>query len=110
MITEVPAYDSDQPPDDSKPKDMTHESKGVFHWPPDCLWPFKEQRSESDTSQSCRRMSYLLAAHLICIGNNFGAREGRTDMLKAVKESVHRMTNHLQLISGYLEMEVYPRR
>ena len=28
-------------------------------------------------------------------------------MLKAVKESVHRMTNQLQLISGYLEMEVY---
>jgi hypothetical protein len=36
-------------------------------------------------------------------------REGRTDMLKAVKESVHRMTNQLQLISGYLEMEVYPK-
>jgi hypothetical protein len=28
-------------------------------------------------------------------------------MLKAVKESIHRMTNHLQLISGYLEMEDY---
>ena len=36
-------------------------------------------------------------------------REGRTDMMKAVKESVHRMTNQLQLISGYLEMEVYPK-
>jgi hypothetical protein len=30
-------------------------------------------------------------------------------MLKAVKESVHRMTNHLQLISGYLEMEEYTK-
>ena len=30
-------------------------------------------------------------------------------MLKAVKESVHRMTSHLQLISGYLEMEDYTR-
>ena len=30
-------------------------------------------------------------------------------MLKAVKESVHRMTNQLQLISGYLELEVYPK-
>ena len=30
-------------------------------------------------------------------------------MLKAVKESVHRMTSHLQLISGYLEMEVYSK-
>jgi hypothetical protein len=29
-------------------------------------------------------------------------------MLKAVKDSVHRMTSHLQLISGYLEMEDYP--
>src|ERR1700719_1835880 len=36
-------------------------------------------------------------------------REGRTDMMKAVKESVHRMTSHLQLISGYLEMEDYAR-
>ena len=30
-------------------------------------------------------------------------------MLKAVKESIHRMTSHLQLISGYLEMEDYTR-
>ena len=30
-------------------------------------------------------------------------------MLKAVRESVHRMTSHLQLISGYLEMEDYTR-
>ena len=30
-------------------------------------------------------------------------------MLKAVKDSVHRMTSHLQLISGYLEMEDYAR-
>jgi hypothetical protein len=28
-------------------------------------------------------------------------------MLKAVKESVQRMTSYLQLISGYLEMEDY---
>src|ERR1700693_709293 len=28
-------------------------------------------------------------------------------MLQSVKESVHRMTSHLQLISGYLEMEDY---
>jgi hypothetical protein len=30
-------------------------------------------------------------------------------MLKAVKQSVHRMTSHLQLISSYLEMEDYPK-
>jgi hypothetical protein len=30
-------------------------------------------------------------------------------MLKAVKQSVHRMTNHLQLISGYLELEDYTK-
>ena len=30
-------------------------------------------------------------------------------MLKAVKESVHRMTSHLQLISGYLEMKDYTK-
>jgi hypothetical protein len=28
-------------------------------------------------------------------------------MLKSVKESVHRMTSHLQLVSGYLELEDY---
>jgi hypothetical protein len=33
----------------------------------------------------------------------------RTEMLKAVKQSVHRMTSHLQLISGYLEMKDYPK-
>jgi hypothetical protein len=30
-------------------------------------------------------------------------------MLKTVKQSVHRMTNHLQLISGYLELEDYTK-
>jgi hypothetical protein len=30
-------------------------------------------------------------------------------MLKAVKESVYRMTSHLQLISSYLEMEDYSK-
>jgi hypothetical protein len=30
-------------------------------------------------------------------------------MLKSVKESVRKMTNHLQLISGYLEMEDYTK-
>jgi hypothetical protein len=30
-------------------------------------------------------------------------------MLRAVKESVRRMTSHLQLISGYLEMEDYTK-
>jgi hypothetical protein len=30
-------------------------------------------------------------------------------MLKAVKESVHKMTSQLQLISGYLEMEDYAK-
>ena len=30
-------------------------------------------------------------------------------MLKAVKESVHKLTSHLQLISGYLEMEDYTK-
>ena len=28
-------------------------------------------------------------------------------MLKAVKDSIHRMTSHLQLISSYLEMKDY---
>jgi hypothetical protein len=35
--------------------------------------------------------------------------EGGTDMVKTVKESVHRMTSNLQLISGYLEMKDYTK-
>jgi hypothetical protein len=34
-------------------------------------------------------------------------RDGGTDMLKAVKDSIHRMTSHLQLMSSYLEMGDY---
>ena len=30
-------------------------------------------------------------------------------MMEAVKQSVNRMTSHLQLISGYLEMEEYTK-
>jgi hypothetical protein len=30
-------------------------------------------------------------------------------MLKSVKQSLYRMTSHLQLISGYLEMEDYTK-
>ena len=30
-------------------------------------------------------------------------------MLKAVKQSVHRMTSHLQLMNGYLEMKDYSK-
>jgi hypothetical protein len=30
-------------------------------------------------------------------------------MLKTVKQSVHKMTSHLQLISGYLELEDYTK-
>ena len=30
-------------------------------------------------------------------------------MLKAVKDSIHRMTSHLQLISSYLEMKDYTK-
>jgi hypothetical protein len=37
------------------------------------------------------------------------SKEGGTDMLKAVKTLVHRITNHLQLISGYLEMANYAK-
>src|ERR1700730_6106890 len=36
-------------------------------------------------------------------------REGGTDMVKTVKESVHRMTSHLHLIRGYLEMKDYTK-
>ena len=30
-------------------------------------------------------------------------------MLQAIKESVHRMTSHLQLVSSYLEMQDYTK-
>jgi hypothetical protein len=34
---DLPSYDSDHRPEDSKPKDLAHKSKAVFQWPPDCL-------------------------------------------------------------------------
>jgi hypothetical protein len=46
MIIEVPAHESEQLPNDAKPKDLVHKSKTTFHWPPDCLWPFIEHGSE----------------------------------------------------------------
>jgi hypothetical protein len=49
MTIEVPAYDFDQDSDDATPKDPTYKSKATFHWPPDCLWPFIEHRSDDDT-------------------------------------------------------------
>jgi hypothetical protein len=49
MIIDLPSYDPDYLPDDSKPKDFTHKPKAVFQWPPDCLWPFIDQGSEKDT-------------------------------------------------------------
>jgi hypothetical protein len=49
MIIEIPTYESDQLPDDSKSKAPTHESTALFHWPPGCLWPFMDRRSEGDT-------------------------------------------------------------
>jgi hypothetical protein len=52
MIIEVPVYDPDRLPDDSKPNGMPHKSKAVFHWSPDCLWAFMEQRSVDDTQQN----------------------------------------------------------
>jgi hypothetical protein len=40
MIIDLPSYDPDYLPDDSKPKDWAHKRKAVFQWPPDRLWPF----------------------------------------------------------------------
>jgi hypothetical protein len=37
----------------------------------------------------------------------YATRNRRIVMLNSVKQLVHRMTNHLQLISGYLELEDY---
>jgi hypothetical protein len=36
-------------------------------------------------------------------------REGELDMLNAVKQSVHRLTSHLQLVSSYLEVKDYTK-
>jgi hypothetical protein len=49
MIIDLPSYDPDYFPDDSKPKDLAHKPKAVFQWPPDCLWPFIDHGSENDT-------------------------------------------------------------
>ena len=49
MIFDLPSYDFDYLPDDSKPKVLTRKPKLVFQWPPDCLWPFIDHGSEKDT-------------------------------------------------------------
>jgi hypothetical protein len=43
------------------------------------------------------------------LGYRCAARKGGTDVLKSVKESVHRMTSNLQVVSSYLEMENYSK-
>jgi len=48
MIIEVPAYDTDQLPDDLKSKDPIHKAKATFYWPPSCLWPFIDHGPEED--------------------------------------------------------------
>jgi hypothetical protein len=48
MIIDIPRCYSDQLPDDWKSKDLTHTSKAVFHWPPDCLWPFMDREPKKD--------------------------------------------------------------
>ena len=58
--------------------------------------------------KSCRKreLKYaMLVSYCICRWN--GKEE--VGMLKAVKNSIHRMTSHLQLISSYLEMEDYAK-
>lgn len=45
----------------------------------------------------------------VCPFRNGVRLNGETGMMKSVKESVRRMTSHLQLISGYLEIEDYTR-
>jgi hypothetical protein len=37
------------------------------------------------------------------------SREGGTDMVRVVKDLIHRMTSHLQQISSYLEMKDYTK-
>jgi len=46
MIIDVPAHESEQLPNHTKPKDLVNKSKATFHWPLDCLWPFIEHESE----------------------------------------------------------------
>jgi hypothetical protein len=51
MIIEVPAYGSDQLPDDELKnlQDPTCKPKATFQWPPDCLWSLMDDGPESDT-------------------------------------------------------------
>jgi hypothetical protein len=49
MLIELPAYDTDQLPDESKSKELTRKAKAVFQWPPDCLWPFMDAAPGTDT-------------------------------------------------------------
>jgi hypothetical protein len=51
MISKVPAYGSDELPDDElkNVQGPTYKPKATFQWPPNCLWPFIDHGSDNDT-------------------------------------------------------------
>ncbi len=51
MISKPPSHESDQHPDDKAKKSqvLTYKPKATFHWPPDCLWPFRDDAPGTDT-------------------------------------------------------------
>jgi hypothetical protein len=50
LIIEVPSQVSDQLSDDEPTlRVLTNKPEATFHWPPECLWPFMDHGSDSET-------------------------------------------------------------
>jgi hypothetical protein len=51
MTSKAPSHEFDQPPDDElkNVQVLTYKPKATFQWPPVCLWPFVDDKSECDT-------------------------------------------------------------
>jgi hypothetical protein len=51
MIIELPPRNVDQLPGDERKnvEGPIYKPKATFQWPPDCLWPFIDHGSDTDT-------------------------------------------------------------
>lgn len=49
-MNKVPFVDSrPDPKEPEKSETLTIRPKATFQWPPDCVWPFTDQKWDSDT-------------------------------------------------------------
>jgi hypothetical protein len=49
MTIDLPSYETDHLADGSTPNNLIRKPEAIFHWPPDCLWPFVDDALMADT-------------------------------------------------------------